>query len=146
MFVCFLKGTHMLLLYHRWDWSLLHNFLFLFFFFGCLMACGVPRPGIRSELPLSRVRQLWQCQIFNPLCRAGNLIYVLVLQRHCRPCCTTAGAFFFFFNGCTCSLWKFPGWGWKWTCKCRPLAQQCQVRAALVTSATACGNAGFLTH
>ena len=39
----------------------------LFFFFGCPMPCGVPGPGIRSEL------QLHPCQILNPLCWAGYL-------------------------------------------------------------------------
>ena len=36
------------------------NFVFVFgFYFGCPSACGVPGPGIRSELPL----QLWQSRI-----------------------------------------------------------------------------------
>ena len=35
---------------------------FFFFFFGCLMAYGVPRPGIKSDLQLWLMPQLWRHQ------------------------------------------------------------------------------------
>ena len=40
--------------------------------FASPVANGVSRPGIRSELQLWPVLQLWQCWILNHLCRAGD--------------------------------------------------------------------------
>ena len=47
----------------------LHVFLFPF---GCSRAYGVLPPRIRSELPLGLMPHVWQPQILNPLCRAGD--------------------------------------------------------------------------
>ena len=46
-------------------------FCFLFSFFGCPVAYGVPGPGIRSEPQSWPKPQLWQHWILNPLCRLG---------------------------------------------------------------------------
>ena len=37
---------------------------------------------------------------------------------------------FFFFQGCTHSLWKFPGQGWNQSCSCQPMLQpqQCGIQ------------------
>ena len=70
----------------------LFSFFFFFFFFGCVTAYGIPRPGIRSELQLQPVPQLWQCQILNPLCWTGDRTCVPTLQRHLWFCCTTVGS------------------------------------------------------
>ena len=57
--------------------------------------------------------------------------------------------FFFFwsFQGCTHSIWSFPGEGSNWSCSHRPAPQpqQCQIQASSVTYTTALGNARSLT-
>ena len=30
---------------------------------------------------------------------------------------------FFFFKGCRCGIWKFPGWGLNWSCSCQSKPQ-----------------------
>ena len=42
---------------------------------------------------------------------------------------------FWSFQGCTCGIWKFPGWGWSWSCSCQPTPQlqQCRVQGISVT-------------
>ena len=60
-----------------------------FFFFGHPAAYGVPH--IRSGPWLWPTRQLCQRWILNPLCRAGDQICILALQRCHRPHCTTVG-------------------------------------------------------
>ena len=56
--------------------------------------------------------------------------------------------FYFYLYGCTCSIWRFPGWGSNWSCSCRPTPhpQQDQIWATSVTCAAAYGNTGSLTH
>ena len=66
-------------------------FFSLSFFFGCPSVYGVPRQGIRSELQLWLKPQLWQHQILNPLCLAGDRICIPVLPRHHQSHCTTVG-------------------------------------------------------
>ena len=75
------------------------SFVLFFSFFGCPMAYGVSRPGIRFELQLW---QLWQRWILNPLCQVRDRTCVPVLPRH-KSCCATVGtpcsrvfSFFFF--------------------------------------------------
>ena len=60
----------------------------------------------------------------------------------------TSATFFFFFQGCTCNKWRFPGQGSNQSCCCRPMPepQQHQIRVASVTYTTAHGNVGSLTH
>ena len=56
--------------------------------------------------------------------------------------------FFFAFQGCTSSIWRFPGERSNWSC-CHwpmPQPQQHQIRAKSATYATTHGNAGSLTH
>ena len=54
-------------------YSLLLLYIYIyFFFFGCPMAYGISGPGIRSKPQLQHKLQLWQCQILNPLCQAGD--------------------------------------------------------------------------
>ena len=53
---------------------------------------------------------------------------------------------FFTFYGCTWGTWKFLELGWKWTCSCRPMPQQHQIRAEPVTYAAARGNTRSLTQ
>ena len=67
-------------------------FFFVCFFFCHPVACGVSRPGIRSEVQLGPKAQLWQCQILNPLCWAGDWTCVPVLQRSHQSHCVTLGA------------------------------------------------------
>ena len=50
-----------------------------FFFFGPLVADGVPGPRIRSEPQFQPKLQLQQRQILNPLCQARNRTFVPVL-------------------------------------------------------------------
>ena len=45
---------------------------FFFSIFGRPVSYGVPWPGIRSELHLQAMPQLWRCQILNLLCRPGQ--------------------------------------------------------------------------
>ena len=65
--------------------------VFRFSFYGCPMACGVPGPGIRSEVQLQPRLQLWQCRILHPLCRVADQTYVPGLPRCHRPCCIKVG-------------------------------------------------------
>ena len=86
-----------------WSWSctlliyLRDSFFFLFFlffsfsFFAHPWPVEFPGPGIRSQLQLPPMLQLWQCWIFNPLCPAGDRTCVPALQRHHGSHCTTAG-------------------------------------------------------
>ena len=53
-----------------------------FFLLGHPVAYGVPRTGIRSKPQLQTMPQLWQRQILNPLCWAGDLTCIPPLQRH----------------------------------------------------------------
>ena len=48
-----------------------NSVLNFFFLFWLSIAYGVPRLGIRSELQLQPMPQLWQPQILNPLCQLG---------------------------------------------------------------------------
>ena len=66
-------------------------FCFPFSFFGRPAAYVVPGSGIRSELQLWPKAQLWQCQVLNPLCRAGDGSCAPLLPRHRQSHCTTAG-------------------------------------------------------
>ena len=59
------------------------------FIFGCPMAHGVARSGIRFELQLQP--KLQRCWIPNSLCGAGDGTCVPVLPRCHQSCCTTAG-------------------------------------------------------
>ena len=72
-----------------WGGGLLGVFCFvLFCFFGCPIAHGVPRPGIRSELQLWPRPQLQKFWIFNPLQQARDRTCALALQRCHQSCCT----------------------------------------------------------
>ena len=71
--------------------SFLFHLINLFFLFGCPTAYGIPRPGIRSGLQFWPILQLWQCQILNPLCWAGDWTHVPALQRCLRSHCDTVG-------------------------------------------------------
>ena len=62
-----------------------HWFFFhCFFFFGCPVAHGVPRPWFRSKAQLQPKPQLWQHQNLNPLCQAGDWTCVPGLSRRCH--------------------------------------------------------------
>ena len=50
--------------------------------------------------------------------------------------------FFLFFQGHTCSIWKFPGQGSNESCSCQPM----QIQALSATYTTAHGNTRSLTH
>ena len=56
--------------------------LFIYFIFDGPEACGVPRPGIRSEPQLWPKLQLWQCWIPNSLCLEEDQTCIPVLSRH----------------------------------------------------------------
>ena len=75
-------------------------FFFLSFLFGCPVAYGVLRPGIRSKPQLWPMLQLCQHWIPNPLCWAGDRTCISVFQRCCRSCCTTAGTSY-------CQFWRW---------------------------------------
>ena len=68
------------------------------------MAYGLPEPGIRTELQLQPSLQLWQHWILNLLCWAGDLICVLVLQRHGQSHCAIAGTLVSVFLIDSCSV------------------------------------------
>ena len=53
---------------------------------------------------------------------------------------------FLFFWGRTCSIWRFPGSNWSYSCRPSPQPQQHQIWAVSVTYTTAQDNAGSLTH
>ena len=57
--------------------------------FGCLEACGVPGPGIRSELQLQPSLQLQPLRILNPLWQGSNLC--LSTPEMLWSYCTTVG-------------------------------------------------------
>lgn len=62
-------------------------FFIKFFFFSVLAtspACGIPKPGIRSELHLWSKPQLLPYPIPNPLYQARDQTCVLVLPRCCQ--------------------------------------------------------------
>ena len=67
-----------------------NSLVFSFFFLAMPMACRIPGPGFRS------VPQQWQWWILN-------------LLSHQRTRYISLSLFFFFFQGHTCSIWKFPG-------------------------------------
>ena len=99
--------------------------MFFFFLFGHPAAYGVPRPGIRSELQLQPKPQLWQHRILNPLYWARDRTCLPALPKHCQSHWATEGtlrvlftSFFFFFKGRTCSIWRFPGQRYNWSCSC----------------------------
>ena len=52
------------------------------------------------------------------------------------------------FQGCTHTIWRFPGQGSNQSCSSQPTPQpqQCWIRAASATYTTAYDNAGSLTH
>ena len=52
------------------------------------------------------------------------------------------------FQGCTYSIWRFPGQGSNqgYSCQSMPQPQQCQIRAASSTYTTAHGNTGSIAH
>ena len=52
------------------------------------------------------------------------------------------------FQGCMCSIWKFPGQRLNRSCSCQPVPQpqKCGIQATSATYATAHGDAGSLTH
>ena len=56
--------------------------------------------------------------------------------------------FFFFFQGRTRGIWRFPDQGSNWSCSHQPTPQpqQCRIQATASTYTTAQGNAGSLTH
>ena len=61
---------------------------------------------------------------FNPLCQAGDWIWILVIHRQCLSYCATVGTplalrFLFAFHGCTHSIWKFLGQELNRNCICR---------------------------
>ena len=58
---------------------------------GHIATHGVPRQGIRSELQMQPMLQLWQCWVLNPLCWTGGGNRFPLLQRHCWSRFTTAG-------------------------------------------------------
>ena len=64
---------------------------FFLSFLATLLHMEVPRPGVRSELHLGPALQVWQCQILNPLCKAGDQTCVPALQRYHQSCCATMG-------------------------------------------------------
>ena len=66
-------------------------FIFIFSFFGCPTAYGIPRRGIRHELQLWFKPQLYQCWILNPLCWAGDWTCVPALPRRYWSLCATSG-------------------------------------------------------
>ena len=67
----------------------LHSqFFFLILFFGRSTAYRALGPGIRSELQLWPMLQLWQLGILNPLCQAGDWTCLLERQRHHPSRCT----------------------------------------------------------
>ena len=56
--------------------------------------------------------------------------------------------YFYFFQGCTRGIWKFPGQrsNWSFTCWPTPQPQQHRIQATSVIYAKACSNIGSLTH
>ena len=56
--------------------------------------------------------------------------------------------FFFFPQGCTCSIWRFPGWGsnQSWSRRSTPPPQQRRIGAVSGTYTTAHGNTRSPTH
>ena len=56
--------------------------------------------------------------------------------------------YFFFFNGCTCAIWMFPGLGLNQSCGCQLMPQppQCQIWVTSAIYTTAGGNTGSLSH
>ena len=85
--VCIIQTYFVIISTLAAHWNYLENF----FLFGCLVAYGVPGPGIRSEIQLWLMPQPSQQRILNLLCWAGDWTCVPVLQRPCWFCCTTAG-------------------------------------------------------
>ena len=67
-------------------------YLCMYFIFGSPAAYGAPGPGISYEPQSKPKPQLWQCQILNPMCWAGDRTCVPSLPRCCLSCCVTAGA------------------------------------------------------
>ena len=65
---------------------------FFFFLFWPPRGIWSSGPGTRSEQQLRPKLQLWQRQILNPLCRAGDQTYVPALPRRHWSCWTRAGS------------------------------------------------------
>ena len=68
-----------------------HKNPFFLFIFGHPSAYGVPGSGVRSEPQVQPKQQLWQRQILNPLCWAGDQTCIPALPRHRQSHCTTGG-------------------------------------------------------
>ena len=62
-----------------------------FFFFGCPMAYGVPRPGINLSRSCNLHHSCGNAGSFNPLSPAGDRTCILALQRCCWSHCVTTG-------------------------------------------------------
>ena len=62
---------------------------FLFFW----LPCGIGSSWARDQIwaALWPKLQLWQCQILNPRCQAGDRTCIPACPRHPRSCCNTAG-------------------------------------------------------
>ena len=87
------------LLYSKVIQIYMHIYIYIFFpvNFGCPVAYGAPGPGITSE-PQSRPKtHLWQRQIPNPLCLAGNRTHIPAAPKMLPiPLCHSGSSCIFF--------------------------------------------------
>ena len=77
LYVSYLSRQSLTLL----KWKKMIMALFFFFVFGCPLAYGVPRLGVRSEPQLRPIPHVW----------GGDRAWDLVLQRHCWSPCAAVG-------------------------------------------------------
>ena len=78
---------------------------FCLFVFGCPEAELLGRGSDPIQQPWTKP-QLWQRQILNPLCQAGDRTCIPVLLRCCWFCCATAGAPHSFFKWLSNIHWE----------------------------------------
>ena len=114
----------------------------------CTMCVWLPAPPPSPKLHLYGPPCL-RGACFQSSLKAASWALVLTLpQIKLNPQLLGCAFFFFTFQGCTCSIWRFPDQGLNRSCSCRPTPQpqQRQIQAVSATYTTAHGNAGSLTH
>ena len=80
--------------------------------------------------------------------RRGKVQFLIELMEKTSGRCLNLFLLCFTFWGCTCSIWKFPGWGsnQSYSYWPGPQSQRHRIRAVSATYTTTQGNTGSLTH
>ena len=126
---------------HQWVFFFLFFFLWLLSFRAASAACGGSQArgpiravaaglhhshsNARSELHLRPTPQFMATPDPQPTEQGqGSNTQPHGSQSDFYPLTGTPYYYFFYFQGCTCGIWKFPGQGSNWRCSCQAAPQQ----------------------